>query len=235
VRGRLPGRLTTANRAGAGTIRPPGRLLPRAPSSTPRCSEHFSLPLTTHPCPKPLPSLLTSFSNNASRSPAHTRSEPTCCLLRAQSPPPPLRRRLTLCLLDRFARSCQVYAPLITPFKSNGDVDFEAVKAQVVRVAKAGMGLVRTTAVVHLLSTDRAQELTFIARLPSTNQVIHGTNAEACHLSHEERSLVVKEARKALDGANLKDVPLLVGTGGQSARESIQLAKEAKEAGADFS
>ena len=66
-------------------------------------------------------------------------------------------------------------------------------------------------------------------------QVIHGTNGEACHLEPEERVLIISETRKALDGANLKDVPLLVGTGGQSARESIKLAKEAKEAGADFS
>jgi hypothetical protein len=36
----------------------------------------------------------------------------------------------------------QISAPLVTPFKKNGDVDVEALKAQVVRVAKTGMGLV---------------------------------------------------------------------------------------------
>lgn len=31
-----------------------------------------------------------------------------------------------------------VYAPCVTPFKSNGDVDTDALKAQTVRLAKAG-------------------------------------------------------------------------------------------------
>jgi dihydrodipicolinate synthase/N-acetylneuraminate lyase len=62
-----------------------------------------------------------------------------------------------------------------------------------------------------------------------------GTNGEACHLSSEERVQIIKASREVLDANDLKDAALLVGTGGQSARETIQLTKEAAEAGADFS
>lgn len=62
-----------------------------------------------------------------------------------------------------------------------------------------------------------------------------GTNGEASHLTASERILIISSARQALDAAGLQDVPLLVGTGGNSARETIQFSKEAKEAGADFS
>ena len=62
-----------------------------------------------------------------------------------------------------------------------------------------------------------------------------GTNGEACHLSPSERSSIIKASRSALDKAGLEQTALLVGTGGSSARETIQLAKEAAEAGADHS
>jgi len=51
----------------------------------------------------------------------------------------------------------------------------------------------------------------------------------------EERSQVIRAAREALDNSSHTDVPLLVGTGGGSAKHTIALAKQAKEAGADYS
>ncbi len=57
----------------------------------------------------------------------------------------------------------------------------------------------------------------------------------ASHLSPEERKLVVSKSRQALIEAGLGDEPLLVGTGGGSAQTTIQIAKEAKEAGATHS
>lgn len=51
----------------------------------------------------------------------------------------------------------------------------------------------------------------------------------------EERSSVIRAAREALDSAGHHSVPLLVGTGGGSAKHTIALAKQAKEAGADYS
>ncbi|KAK9459239.1 uncharacterized protein V1516DRAFT_708390 [Lipomyces oligophaga] len=98
-----------------------------------------------------------------------------------------------------------VYCPLITPFNEvTGDVDLEAFKTQIVRLAKAGIGL-----------------------------VLHGTNGEAGHLSNEERIIMVEAAREALDDNDLNDVPLLVGTGLGSARETIALTKLVAKAGAD--
>ena len=61
-----------------------------------------------------------------------------------------------------------------------------------------------------------------------------GTNGEAAHMTSEERSDVIRGVRAALDKAGLEKTYLLVGTGGQSARETIKLSKEAKEAGADY-
>ena len=60
------------------------------------------------------------------------------------------------------------------------------------------------------------------------------SNGEAIHLSHEERTTLIKTARRALDSAGLEQVPIIVGTGGGSTRETIQLCKEAASAGADY-
>lgn len=64
--------------------------------------------------------------------------------------------------------------------------------------------------------------------------VILGTNGEASHMTHEERALTISSARKALDAAGLKDTVIVAGTGGGSARDTIKLCEEAKEAGADY-
>ncbi|KAG8938137.1 hypothetical protein FRC03_007624 [Tulasnella sp. 419] len=99
-----------------------------------------------------------------------------------------------------------VYCPLTIPFKAETEeIDFDAFQTQIVRLAKARTGL-----------------------------VLHGTNGEAPHLSDVERSASIRAAREALDKNDLTHVPLLVGTGTGSARETIRLCKEAKEAGADY-
>lgn len=51
----------------------------------------------------------------------------------------------------------------------------------------------------------------------------------------EERSSVISSARTALDSSSHSSVPLLVGTGGGSAKHTIALSKQAKAAGADYS
>ncbi|KAK4699291.1 4-hydroxy-2-oxoglutarate aldolase, partial [Phenoliferia sp. Uapishka_3] len=99
-----------------------------------------------------------------------------------------------------------VYCPLITPFLENEELDIPAWETQVLRLAKAGMGL-----------------------------VLLGTNGEASHLSDEERVTLISSARKTLDQNGFPDLALLVGTGAGSAHQSIKLAVQAKEAGADYS
>ncbi len=57
---------------------------------------------------------------------------------------------------------------------------------------------------------------------------------EAPHLSHSERIAVIKAARNALDDAGFTSMPIIAGTGAGSTRETIELTKEAAEAGADY-
>lgn len=52
--------------------------------------------------------------------------------------------------------------------------------------------------------------------------------------SHQERTALIVAGREALDSINLTTIPIVAGIGATSTRESIQLAKEATAAGADF-
>lgn len=57
---------------------------------------------------------------------------------------------------------------------------------------------------------------------------------EGIHLTHSERVILIKTARRALDEAGLVDVPIVAGTGTGSTRETVELCHEAATAGADF-
>ncbi|KAL7419169.1 hypothetical protein Q5752_006005 [Cryptotrichosporon argae] len=96
-----------------------------------------------------------------------------------------------------------VSVPLVTPFKADDSVDYDAIGRQAVRLVQAKVGV-----------------------------VLLGTNGEASHLSPSERKQVVVSARKALDAAGFPNEPLLVGTGGGSAATTIEITKEAAAAGA---
>ncbi|KAJ6594263.1 dihydrodipicolinate synthetase family protein [Mycena capillaripes] len=99
-----------------------------------------------------------------------------------------------------------VYCPLVTPFKPDSEaIDFDALQTQVVRLANARMGI-----------------------------VVLGTNGEASHLSDTERSAVIRATRKALDTNGFTQTPILAGTGTGSAKETIRLCAEARDAGADY-
>jgi len=56
--------------------------------------------------------------------------------------------------------------------------------------------------------------------------VLQGSNGEAAHLTHDERSLTVRTVRKALDNAGFPDYPLIVGTAAPSVRETVLLCKQ---------
>lgn len=64
--------------------------------------------------------------------------------------------------------------------------------------------------------------------------LLAGTNGEAIHLLHDERITLIKAARRALDGNGFADVPLIVGTGAGSTRETVLLCRAAAQAGADY-
>ncbi|KAJ7046868.1 dihydrodipicolinate synthetase [Mycena alexandri] len=100
-----------------------------------------------------------------------------------------------------------VFAPIPTFFlPESEDLDLPTFEAHVVRIASAGVG-----------------------------PLIAGSMGEAIHLSHSERILLIRTARKALDTAGFPIVPLIVGTGAASTRETIELTAEAARAGADYS
>ncbi|KAK0463956.1 uncharacterized protein EV420DRAFT_1729939 [Desarmillaria tabescens] len=100
-----------------------------------------------------------------------------------------------------------IYAPIPTFFiPDSEDLDIPSLEAHVVRVAIAGVG-----------------------------PLITGSMGEAIHLSHTERMRVVKAARDALDTAGFTQVPVIVGTGAGSTRETVELTNEAAAAGADYS
>jgi len=91
-----------------------------------------------------------------------------------------------------------------------------------------------------VLNTSRGPDITsfqaHVVRIATTGVglLIAGSMGEAIHLSHAERTTLIKAARTALDGAGLSHVPLIAGTGAGSTRETIRLSRDAAEAGADY-
>jgi len=67
-----------------------------------------------------------------------------------------------------------------------------------------------------------------------TGLLIQGSNGEAQHLSHSERSELIRLARTTLDENGFQNTVVIAGTGAQSTREAIVLCEKAKEAGASF-
>ncbi|KAL1942729.1 hypothetical protein VTO73DRAFT_4969 [Trametes versicolor] len=99
-----------------------------------------------------------------------------------------------------------IFAPIPTFFHADTEeLDLEAFTTHVVRVAKAGV-----------------------------RPLLAGSMGEAHHLTHAERLILITAARRALDSAGLKDVPIVTGTGAGSTRETVELCKQASVAGADY-
>ncbi|KAM0562810.1 hypothetical protein ACHAPJ_001650 [Fusarium lateritium] len=100
-----------------------------------------------------------------------------------------------------------VYVPTICFFKPDTeDVDTAAIAAHAVRLAQAGV----------------------------TGLATQGSNGEAVHLSHSERQLVTATTRAALNDGGFSHVPVIVGCGSQSTRETVEYCHEAWEAGGDY-
>ncbi|KAF4614303.1 hypothetical protein G7Y89_g15435 [Cudoniella acicularis] len=99
-----------------------------------------------------------------------------------------------------------VYTPVVAFFHENETLDLEALKAHITRLAKSGVA----------------------------GLVIQGSNGEAPHLLHSERQEVIAVASAVLKEHGKRDAVIIAGCGAQSTRETIQLCKEAQEAGADF-
>ncbi|KAJ9629954.1 hypothetical protein H2203_002339 [Taxawa tesnikishii (nom. ined.)] len=100
-----------------------------------------------------------------------------------------------------------IYAPTMTFFDpKTEDLDIPTIKKHAVRLAEAGL----------------------------VGLVTMGSNGEAVHLTREEKTAVTKATREALDEAGYKDVPVIVGASEQSIRGTIELCKQAHEAGGEY-
>lgn len=100
-----------------------------------------------------------------------------------------------------------VYVPTMCFFDPDTeDVDTETIARHAVRLARAGVTSIAT----------------------------QGSNGEAVHLTSTERQLVTATTREALDAAGYSHMPIVVGCGSQSTRETIQYCKEAWAAGGDY-
>lgn len=99
-----------------------------------------------------------------------------------------------------------VYTPLTAFFNKDESLDLAALKKHIIRLAQGGV----------------------------TGLVVQGSNGEAPHLTHEERILVIQTVRTTLDNLGYEKTVIIAGCGAQSTIETVQLCKEAKEAGAGF-
>ncbi|MCJ1279038.1 hypothetical protein MMC21_006859 [Puttea exsequens] len=99
-----------------------------------------------------------------------------------------------------------VYVPTVAFFHENENLDFFTVGKHAVRLAKAGVSGIAT----------------------------QGSNGEAVHLSHNERKQVTRTTRQALNEAGFHSLPVIVGCGAQSTRETIELCHEALTCGGDY-
>ncbi|ORY65769.1 dihydrodipicolinate synthetase family protein [Pseudomassariella vexata] len=99
-----------------------------------------------------------------------------------------------------------VYVPTLAFFKADDELDLEVTQRHAIHLAESGVAGI----------------------------VVHGSNGEAVHLSREERSLIIQSTRSALDESDHHLMPLIAGCGAQSTRETIQLCRDASNAGANF-
>lgn len=100
-----------------------------------------------------------------------------------------------------------VYVPTVCFFDPDTeDLDTATIARHAVRLAEAGV----------------------------TGLATQGSNGEAVHLTHRERQVVTTATRRALGENGFTHMPVIVGCGAQSTRETLQYCREAWEAGGDY-
>ncbi|KAJ0414294.1 putative KHG-aldolase [Aspergillus carlsbadensis] len=99
-----------------------------------------------------------------------------------------------------------VYVPTVAFFTENEDVDISTVEKHAAYLAQTGLAGI----------------------------VVQGSNGEAVHLDREERNSITAATRRALDSVGATSLPVIVGTGAPSTRETINLCKDAAASGGDY-
>ncbi|KAJ5206497.1 Aldolase-type TIM barrel [Penicillium cf. griseofulvum] len=77
---------------------------------------------------------------------------------------------------------------------------------------------------------SQSKYFTYLSTTGLAGLVILGTNSEAFLLTREERSQLISTARTAVG----PDFPLMAGVGAHSTKQTLQLAKDAADAGANY-
>ena len=90
--------------------------------------------------------------------------------------------------------------------KETEDLDVSTIKKHAVRLAKAGL----------------------------VGLVTMGSNGEAVHITNQEKILVTRATREALDEAGFNEVPVIAGCSENSIRGTVELCKQAAAAGAEY-
>lgn len=100
-----------------------------------------------------------------------------------------------------------VYVATMTFFHSEtGNLDIASLRIHIARLACAGI----------------------------TGVVVMGSNGEAPHLSNAERQTVTRETRAVLDSKGFSSVPIIVGCSDQYAMGTLDLIRDAQQAGGDY-
>lgn len=99
-----------------------------------------------------------------------------------------------------------IYPPCVTFMNDDESIDYDSITKHVLRLAAGG--------VVGL--------------------VIHGSNGEAVHLDNAERADIIKHVRSTLDSNGYDKLVIIAGCGSASKRSTVQLTREAKQAGASY-
>jgi 4-hydroxy-2-oxoglutarate aldolase len=77
------------------------------------------------------------------------------------------------------------------------------------------------------------QHLRWLAGSGIAGYVVMGSNGEAVHLSHEERSLLIEMTHEVVQGLE-QTLPVIVGCGAQSTRMTVEQCRQAARYGADY-
>jgi len=99
-----------------------------------------------------------------------------------------------------------IYTPLVTFFNPDSTLDLPSIQAHALRIAQGKV----------------------------SGLVLQGSNGEAVHLDNSERITIIRTIRSHLDSNGFQHVKLMAGAGAPSNIMTLKLAREAKEAGADF-
>ncbi|KAF5675276.1 dihydrodipicolinate synthetase [Fusarium heterosporum] len=99
-----------------------------------------------------------------------------------------------------------LYVPTVAFFSSDESIDVETTKLHAKRLIEAGV----------------------------SGLVTHGSSGEAVHLDHNERQLIIRATRDAINEARRPGIPLIAGCGAQSTQEAVQLCHEAAESGSNY-